>query len=513
MANKPGSVAEPVAVAVPQRRATDRLPSVLYVLRRSGRRSRAVPTKKGNSLMTRQTHARRWAVIVVLLLMASLAPVGATAGDSAPQLETESSHVGTPAPVRVLPICERLPEGDSGACPTESEFLTVQTSGSFGGVGVTVTAVPSIPPCATWDIAPDIWGPSPCYSEVTFGGVGCQYLDESSGELVSCPSPFLTSSLGVQLTRESDTRTPSGEGPWDFCGSDSNFSVYYRGGPANTDPDLTWPGVAPTTLACRMELGATPDNLMGATWFTVSVSLTIRRSGESRTSTAASAFVTANGLLGPNAPEPTTEDPPTPPDDPEVPSDDDELAFEPIGPFTDVPTGSFARSDIKLLLDLGITNGVSSTEYGPQREVTREQMAAFLGRTWRALGESCPDTTNPFDDVALGSFAHDDVGCIFGLGITTGVSDTEYRPGGAVTREQMAAFLGRMWRALGNECETGPTGFTDVPESSFAALDVECLFFAGITKGVSATEFAPEGRVTREQMAAFLARLYRAHTG
>ncbi len=93
------------------------------------------------------------------------------------------------------------------------------------------------------------------------------------------------------------------------------------------------------------------------------------------------------------------------------------------------------------------------------------------------------------------------------------MTPSEYRPGESVTREQMAAFLARMWRALGNECETGATGFTDVAPTSFAALDVQCIFFAGITKGVSSTEFGPRQTVTREQMAAFIARLYRAHNG
>lgn len=463
--------------------------------------------------MRRAMSVRRWAVVVGLIMLASIAP--ATADEEPPAADLQPlSHVGTPAPVRMLPICERLPEGDRGACPNESEYLTVQTSGSFGGVGVTVTAVPSIPACNTWDIGPDIWGPSPCYSRVTFNNLGCQWLDDASGEMRFCTQPFLESGLRHELALESDTRTFHGDGPWPWCGARSDFGTYYYGGPANTDPDRTWAAVAPTTLECRMSLDSTPDNLLGATWFTVSVTLRIEISGESIRTATASTFVTVDGLLGPDAPEPTTEDPPDEDDDPNIPTDDDDPdPFEPLGPFTDVPTGSFARSDIELLLDLGITTGISPTEYGPGGVVTREQMAAFLGRTWRALGEACPDTANPFDDVASTSFAHDDVGCIFGLGITTGATPTQYRPGDQVTREQMAAFLGRMWRALGNECETGSTGFTDVPATSFAALDVECIFHAGITRGVDATSFAPGNAVTREQMAAFLARLYRAHTG
>lgn len=69
-----------------------------------------------------------------------------------------------------------------------------------------------------------------------------------------------------------------------------------------------------------------------------------------------------------------------------------------------------------------------------------------------------------------------------------------------------------LWRALGNDCGQGATGFTDVPATSFAAIDIECLFLLRITTGTSTTTFSPGDRVTREQMAAFLGRLYRAAT-
>ena len=72
-------------------------------------------------------------------------------------------------------------------------------------------------------------------------------------------------------------------------------------------------------------------------------------------------------------------------------------------------------------------------------------MAAFLGRVWRELGRDCPVGGSPFADVSATSFAKNDIACIYQLGITTGTSATTYNPSGTVTREQMAAFLGRVW--------------------------------------------------------------------
>ena len=181
-----------------------------------------------------------------------------------------------------------------------------------------------------------------------------------------------------------------------------------------------------------------------------------------------------------------------------------------VNPFTDLASTSFAFSSVTCIRQLGVTTGTSPTTYSPNSDVTREQMAAFIGRLWRSLGQTCASPATPFTDVATGSFAFADVACIFDLGVTTGVTATAYGPAGTVTREQMAAFLGRLWRALGNECSTDPVPFTDVPTSSFAFADVACIFHLEITTGTSATTYDPGANVSREQMAAFIERFWRA---
>ncbi len=182
--------------------------------------------------------------------------------------------------------------------------------------------------------------------------------------------------------------------------------------------------------------------------------------------------------------------------------------------FADVPATSFADGDVTCIKELAITTGTSATTYSPGDTVTREQMAAFIGRLWRALDQTCPTTpAHGFIDVPASSFAVADITCIKALEITTGTSATTYSPANTVTREQMAAFLGRLWRALGNTCPTTPAhGFIDVPASSFANADITCIKALGITTGTSATTYSPANTVTREQMAAFIGRIITANT-
>ncbi len=120
-------------------------------------------------------------------------------------------------------------------------------------------------------------------------------------------------------------------------------------------------------------------------------------------------------------------------------------------PFTDLAAQSYALADVGLLYDLAITTGTSPTTYSPHANVTREQMAAFLARLWQALNPDHPDPPDdhPFTDVDPDSFALPGINLIYDLAITTGTSPTTYSPHANVTREQMAAFLARLLRAAG----------------------------------------------------------------
>ena len=192
----------------------------------------------------------------------------------------------------------------------------------------------------------------------------------------------------------------------------------------------------------------------------------------------------------------------------------DPCTSAPAAPFADVTTSSFAFRDIACIYTLGITAGTGPSTFSPKEPVTREQMASFLRRLYWSFNFTpiCADLIrdpSPFVDIPETSFAFEDVNCIYGLGVTRGTSGKEYSPNRIVTREHMAAFLSRMHKLLTG---IGPTAsdlpFQDV-QSSFAIEDIKNIFALGITKGTRPSTFSPHDPVTREQMAAFLARLYK----
>jgi TolB protein len=176
--------------------------------------------------------------------------------------------------------------------------------------------------------------------------------------------------------------------------------------------------------------------------------------------------------------------------------------------FADVPFDNTFHEDIDWLANGGITKGCNPPEnslFCPDDAVTRGQMAAFLGR---ALG---------YTDDGGGDLFADDNDSIFELDIdrlvTAGVTrgcdpplNDNYCPDGVVTRGQMAAFL---HRALEGVLVLGPpVSFVDDDGSIFEA-DIEWLGATGVTRGCNPPtndRFCSESPVTRAQMAAFLHR-------
>jgi len=113
------------------------------------------------------------------------------------------------------------------------------------------------------------------------------------------------------------------------------------------------------------------------------------------------------------------------------------------------------------------------------------------------------DTTGSFADIK-DHWAKDDIQLMVSKGIIKGISATEFAPNTPITRAQFAALL---VRALGLETEADyQLVFDDVAKSQWYYGEVAAAFKAGIIKGKSATSFAPNANITREEIAAMMAR-------
>ena len=107
-----------------------------------------------------------------------------------------------------------------------------------------------------------------------------------------------------------------------------------------------------------------------------------------------------------------------------------------------------------------------------------------------------------FTDIT-GHWAADNILFAASRGLLSGTSDTTFSPGTGMTRGMFVTALGRLAGINPDSYQTGK--FTDVKADAYYAPYVNWAAQNGIVDGVTATTFAPDTNINREQMAAIMA--------
>ena len=175
-----------------------------------------------------------------------------------------------------------------------------------------------------------------------------------------------------------------------------------------------------------------------------------------------------------------------------------------MNPFTDVPEGSFYYEPVMWAVANGVTNGTTPTTFGPNDQCMRAHVVTFL---WRAVGSPEPTRTdNPFVDVKPGDFYYKPVLWALENGITSGMDATHFGPTSYCNRAQVVTFL---YRTMGNpDVAVSTNPFADVAAGSFYEKPVLWAVENGITNGLSATSFGPNSICNRAQIVTFLYRAF-----
>ena len=117
-------------------------------------------------------------------------------------------------------------------------------------------------------------------------------------------------------------------------------------------------------------------------------------------------------------------------------------------------------------------------------------------------GTTCPGK-NFTDMPAPTSWMHAGIDFAVANNLFLGTSDTTFSPNASMTRAMLVTVL---WRLDGKPEAGTQTAFRDVPEREYYAQPVAWASANGIVMGTSTTTFSPNGKITREQMAAILFR-------
>ena len=176
----------------------------------------------------------------------------------------------------------------------------------------------------------------------------------------------------------------------------------------------------------------------------------------------------------------------------------------PQGPFKDVPAESAFATEIAWLKTKGITTGFPNGTYAPLEPVNRDAMAAFL---YRLSGSPVhkPAARPKFTDVSADNQFYKEIDWLSSSKVTTGWSDGTFRPVTPINRDAMAAFLYRMAGSPAYT-PPAVSKFRDVGTGHPFYKEISWLAATGISTGWTDSTFRPGQPIARDAMAAFLYR-------
>lgn len=172
--------------------------------------------------------------------------------------------------------------------------------------------------------------------------------------------------------------------------------------------------------------------------------------------------------------------------------------------YADVPQGHWAEESINTLTDKGVLNGISDTEFAPDAAVTREQFVKMIVAAFEI--ENIQEGTVPFADVQENTWYYDYVRTGFKYGIINGLDEMTFGVGEQITRQDACVVLHNAVKIFEIALNAeGKAPFADAEEiAPYARESVEMMYQAGIISGVGEDRFAPQDSLTRAMAAVLI---------
>ena len=114
-----------------------------------------------------------------------------------------------------------------------------------------------------------------------------------------------------------------------------------------------------------------------------------------------------------------------------------------LSDFADVPSDKYYAKAVAWAVENGITNGTTDTTFGPDETCTRAHGVTFLSRT---AGTNTASGNSNFADVDANAYYASAVKWAVDNGITNGISSSLFGPDSSCTRAQIVTFLYRMYQ-------------------------------------------------------------------
>ena len=173
--------------------------------------------------------------------------------------------------------------------------------------------------------------------------------------------------------------------------------------------------------------------------------------------------------------------------------------------FTDV-NDSWAKESIDFVTAREIFNGISDTEFAPNKAVTRGMFVTILGRLYGAE----LDCKLNFTDVNPTQYYAPYAAWAAENGIVKGVEENIFEPDREITHQEMAVMLTNYIKFV--DCDLAEKeekiNYNDEADiAAWAKESVELIQLAGILNGMSENNLTPANQTTRAEVATAIANL------
>lgn len=118
--------------------------------------------------------------------------------------------------------------------------------------------------------------------------------------------------------------------------------------------------------------------------------------------------------------------------------------------FLDVRVKHWFREAVIFNYEHNLMNGISDTQFGPDRTVTRGMLVTIL---YRLAGKPAVTGSSPFRDVASGKYYSEAVAWAAEHGIVQGMGNGRFCPNDPTSRQQIATILYRYFQAQPTQCD------------------------------------------------------------
>ena len=177
-------------------------------------------------------------------------------------------------------------------------------------------------------------------------------------------------------------------------------------------------------------------------------------------------------------------------------------------PFGDVKQGDWFYDYVKYAEQNKLMNGTSKTTFEPNSMLSRAMLVTIL---WRADNSPYVNYAMKLNDVGENEYYTEAVRWAASEKIVEGVTETEFAPNDNITREQIAVIMHRYAKYKNYDVSVGDNtnilsydDFADISDYAIGAMQYAAG--AGLIKGRSASTLNPKDNATRAETAAILER-------